>query len=134
MSYTVCFLVNPPCQLFDSLATDIDCAVIWEILNGCQEAAFDDIPSKYQDCLTIFNTKDSCFKGESLLQKVRRRNLLVANIAYILLRELLTTRDMMHSSKLQVPLRRCKIPQSVLACYFDLICGEARNHGLYPAL
>ncbi|KAF8578743.1 hypothetical protein K439DRAFT_1638584 [Ramaria rubella] len=41
------------------LATSIDDFVIWEQLNGCQEAAFYDIPSRYCDYLTVFNTQDS---------------------------------------------------------------------------
>lgn len=33
---------------------DLDYAIRWEELNGCQEAAFEDIPARYSYCLSIF--------------------------------------------------------------------------------
>ncbi|GJJ09912.1 hypothetical protein Clacol_004136 [Clathrus columnatus] len=35
---------------------DIDWVIRWEQLNGCQEAAYEDIPSNHSDCLLIFSS------------------------------------------------------------------------------
>ena len=88
--------------------------MIWEILNGCQEAAFADIPNKYRHYLSIFNIKDNCFEEIRSTQKVGRRDIFaVKDVTYTPFRKPLTMEDMRHSLRLQVRLRRGMIPQSI---------------------
>ncbi|KIJ29132.1 hypothetical protein M422DRAFT_250131 [Sphaerobolus stellatus SS14] len=39
----------------ERLALDTESWIVWETLHGCQEAAFEDIPSRFSECLSVFH-------------------------------------------------------------------------------
>ncbi|KAF8500657.1 hypothetical protein BU17DRAFT_102422 [Hysterangium stoloniferum] len=48
------------------LAESTEHFAIWELLHGCQEAAFEDIPLKYKDCLAVFDVNMESYLADEV--------------------------------------------------------------------
>lgn len=70
--YKPCLFFERHHLLIARLALHSDYSVMWQIINNCHEAAFTDLPSKYQSYLSIFDTECNHVEGIHLAEQVGR--------------------------------------------------------------
>lgn len=85
------------------LATDPDYAVIWELLHSCQEAALSDIPERYREYLSIFDTEHGGLESEPVNIQVCVQNFIRKLCVYCYCRAARKKTRLMDFSRLQGP-------------------------------